>query len=176
MGNLVSDMLDLSQLESGSFKLEKEEFILADLIFFTLNKYTSLIEDKGVKINLNIIENIKIYADWRRMEQVITNFITNAIRYVNENGTITVNMVDREKDILVEVLNTGSNINEEELDKIWDKFYKVDKSRNRKIGGTGIGLSIVKNILKAHNYPFGVNNIEEGIKFYFTIPKDTIIN
>lgn len=169
MGHLVTDMLDLSQLESGSFKLTLEVFNLKELIVYTLRKYEALIADKSVKIETSLIDNIRINADWERMEQVLTNFITNAIRHVDENGTIKVNMVDKGALIAVEVENTGSHMPEEEMDRIWDKFYKLDKARNRKLGGTGIGLSIVKNILTLHGYEYGVYNTVGGVKFYFSV-------
>jgi two-component system, OmpR family, sensor histidine kinase VanS len=171
MGNLVSDMLDLSQLESGYFKLNKDEFNLADLIRFTLNKYETMIKEKNISMAIRLLEGVRVYADWNRLEQVITNFITNAIRHVNDNGDIYVNMVDMDKEISVEFENTGSSIPEEELLKVWDKFYKIDKSRNRSLGGTGIGLSIVKNVLALHSYTFGAFNTEAGVKFYFRVPK-----
>jgi two-component system, OmpR family, sensor histidine kinase VanS len=174
MGNLVSDMLDLSQMESGYFKLNKDEFELADLIKFTLNKYGTMIKEKNVKMEAYLLEGIKAYADWNRLEQVITNFTTNAIRHVNDNGSIYVNMVDLGDEITIEFENTGSSIPKEELSKIWDKFYKVDKSRNRSLGGTGIGLSIVKNVLTLHGYTFGAVNTEIGVKFYFRVPKNHI--
>ncbi|WP_034867975.1 HAMP domain-containing sensor histidine kinase [Clostridium lundense] len=171
MANLVNDMLDLSNLESGSFNLTREEFDICNLIKFTLKKYRNIIEEKTVKIELNLLEQTMVYADWNRMEQVITNFITNALRHVNENGTIYVSMINKDDKTSIEIENTGSTIPKEELSKIWDKFYKVDKSRNRKLGGTGLGLSIVKNILTAHNYSFGVENTERGVKFYFVVKK-----
>ncbi|MCM8712060.1 HAMP domain-containing histidine kinase [Clostridium sp. SYSU_GA19001] len=171
MGNLVSDMLDLSYLESGSFKLTRQEFNLTELIEQTLRKYDTLINEKGAAFKINLIEEIKVFADWNRLEQVLTNFITNAIRHVNEGGTIYISAVDIKDTVSIEVENTGSSISEEELSRIWDKFYKIDKSRNRKLGGTGIGLSIVKNILVHHGYPYGVKNTEKGVKFYFKVPK-----
>jgi two-component system, OmpR family, sensor histidine kinase VanS len=171
MGNLVSDMLDLSQMESGNFKLRREEFIVTDLLEFTIKKYTGLAGEKSVDIETKMIDNIKVYADWNRIEQVITNFITNALRHVNKGGSLKISMIDKGEEISIEFENTGNQIDEEELPKIWDKFYKIDKSRNRKLGGTGIGLSIVKNILMLHKYPFGVENTSKGVKFYFTVPK-----
>lgn len=171
MANLVSDMLDLSYLESGSFKLTREEFNLVSLIKITLKKYETLISEKNVSVVLDLMEEVKVFADWNRLEQVLTNFITNAIRHVDENGTIYISTVRKKDYISIEIENTGSHINEEELAKIWDKFYKVDKSRNRKLGGTGIGLSIVKNILMHHGYSFGTLNTERGVKFYFNVPE-----
>lgn len=171
MGHLVTDMLDLSQLESGNFKLALEEFDLKELIIFTLKKYENLINEKLARIEINLMDNIRVNADYGRMEQVLTNFITNAIRHVSENGAIRVNMVDKGGFISVEVENTGSHMPDEEMERIWDKFYKLDKSRNRKLGGTGIGLSIVKNILSLHGYEYGVSNTEDGVKFYFNVPR-----
>jgi signal transduction histidine kinase len=171
MGHLVSDMLDLSHLESGLFKLKKEEFDITELIEFSLRKYKGNLEERNITLETKLIDDVLVYADWNRMEQVITNFITNAIRHVDDNGSIYVSMVDKEDSIAVEIENTGSSIEEDELIKIWDKFYKIDKSRNRKLGGTGIGLSIVKNILELHGYSYGVSNIDRGVKFYFTITK-----
>jgi signal transduction histidine kinase len=171
MGHLVTDMLDLSQLESGNFKLTLIELNLKELVVYTIKKYEALIAEKSVKIETSLIDNIRINADWERMEQVLTNFITNAIRHVDENGTIKVNMIDKGEHISVEVENTGSHMPEDEMERIWDKFYKLDKSRNRKFGGTGIGLSIVKNILTLHGYEYGVSNTVGGVKFYFSVPK-----
>jgi two-component system, OmpR family, sensor histidine kinase VanS len=173
MGNLVSDMLDLSYLESGSFKLKREEFNITELIEHTLRKYGSMFEEKKTALELNLFENVAVNADWNRLEQVITNFITNALRHVNEEGTIYVGMSDKDNGISIEVENTGSSIAEEDLIKIWDKFYKVDKARTRKLGGTGIGLSIVKNILLHHEYSFGTENTDRGVRFYFIVPKTT---
>lgn len=169
MGNLVTDMLDLSQLESGSFKLNRQEVNLTELITYTLKKYEALIEEKSVNLDTSLINPMMIYADWSRMEQVITNFITNAIRHVDNQGTIKINASKLKDKIMIEIENTGSSIPEEDIEKLWDKLYKIDKSRNRKLGGTGIGLSIVKNILELHGYSYGVENIEGGVKFYFIV-------
>lgn len=172
MGNLVSDMLDLSHLESGNFKLKREEFNITELIQFTLKKYEALIAEKKVDMQMNFLDNVRVFADWTRLEQVLTNFITNALRHVEEKGSIFVRMLEAEDKVTIEVENTGSSIPEEDIEKIWDKFYKVDKSRNRKLGGTGIGLSIVKNILTLHGYDFGAENTEHGVKFYFSVPNN----
>lgn len=172
MGHLVTDMLDLSQLESGNFRLDKEEFDIAELINFTAKKYEAIAREKNAHINLQLMDSFILYGDYNRIEQVLTNFITNAIRHVNEEGTVEVRLLEGTEAVVVEVENTGSNISEEETEKIWDKFYKIDKSRNRKLGGTGIGLSIVKNILTLHGFTYGVENTTTGVKFYFRIPKE----
>jgi two-component system, OmpR family, sensor histidine kinase VanS len=170
MGNLVSDMLDLSQLESGNFKLSKEEFNIDEVISSILKKFSTLINDKNIDLQLNLIHKVKINADWTRMEQVITNFITNAIRHTHDNGFIKISMEEKEnRQVLIYVENSGIHIPDEEIDKIWDNFYKIDKSRNRKLGGTGIGLAIVKNILILHGYKYGVENTDKGVRFYLSV-------
>jgi signal transduction histidine kinase len=170
MGNLVSDMLDLSQLESGNFKLDKEDFYIDELINSTLKKFSALIKDKNLELHLNLIKRIKINADWTRIEQVMTNFITNALRHTCEKGFISVSMEENKgREVCIYVENSGVHIDNEEINKIWDNFYKIDKSRNRKLGGTGIGLAIVKSILILHGYKYGVENTEKGVRFYFIV-------
>ena len=110
MNSLVSDMLDLSQLESGNFKLTKEEFILHELVKSVTKKFSSLLNEKHIKLELNFIEDIKVNADWNRIEQVITNYMTNAIRHTDEGGSITVTMINKEDTICVEVENSGNEI------------------------------------------------------------------
>lgn len=171
MNNLVSDMLDLSQLESGNFKLVQEEFFLHELVKPVTKKFSSLLNEKNIKMELNLIPNIKVNADWNRIEQVLTNYMTNAIRHTNDGGFINVEMINSEDTICVEVENSGNKIHEAETIKIWDNFYKIDKSRTRKFGGTGLGLSIVKNIMLLHNGSCGVENTESGVRFYFTLTK-----
>lgn len=170
MANLVSDMLDLSQLESGNFKLDKEDFNIDELISSTLKKFSTLIKDKNIDLQVNLIPKIRINADWTRIEQVITNFITNAIRHTHENGFINVSMEKNlDKEVFIYIENSGVHIPDEEINKIWDSFYKLDKSRNRQLGGTGIGLAIVKNILMLHGYKYGVENTDTGVRFYLAI-------
>ncbi|MBC2580987.1 HAMP domain-containing sensor histidine kinase [Clostridium sp. DJ247] len=171
MANLVADMLDLSQLESGNFKLTKEDFYIDELLKCTLKKFYTIIGEKDITIEMNLTENIKVKADWHRLEQVITNFVTNAIRHTNPKGLIKVGIEDKKEKALIFIENSGSQIPKEEINKIWDNFYKIDKSRNRKFGGTGLGLAIVKNILDLHKSEYGVINTDLGVKFYFIIDK-----
>ena len=172
MNSLVSDMLNLSQLESGNFKLVKEEFFLHELVKPIARKFSSLLIGKNIKLQLELIKNIEVKADWNRIEQVLTNYMTNAIRHTNDGGSISIRMINRKDTICVEVENSGSKINTDETNKIWDSFYKIDKSRTRKLGGTGLGLSIVKNIILLHGGKCGVENTEIGVKFYFILMKN----
>ncbi|MBA5850286.1 two-component sensor histidine kinase [Clostridium sp. cel8] len=169
MNNLVNDMLNLSHLESGNFKLNREKFYIDELINSVVNEFSVIMENKDITFESNILKKIPVYADWDMIEQVITNFLTNAIRYTASGGKIFFSTEKKDDYVIVSVENTGSHIPENEIDKVWTNFYKVDKSRSRKLGGTGLGLAIVKNILTLHNYDYGVKNTEVGVKFYFTM-------
>lgn len=171
MGILVSDMLDLSQLESGNFKLKMECFYIDKLINAEVKKYYSMFNEKQIDLQINLMSDVLVYGDTMRIEQVLTNFITNAIRYTKKMGKIIIDMKNEEDKVYVYIKNSGEAMSEDELVKIWDKFYKVDKSGNKKLGGTGLGLSITKNILKLHKSDFGVKNGEGEICFYFSLNK-----
>ncbi|MEY8764025.1 MULTISPECIES: HAMP domain-containing sensor histidine kinase [Clostridium] len=171
MANLVSDMLKLSHLESGIIKLDREIFFMDELITYVFKKFSKVIKDKNIKVDFKMIKRVKVYADWDKMEQVMDNFITNAIKNTEKGGNIIFAIADRKDKIIVSVENTGKNIPVEDITKIWNNFYKIDKSRNRKLGGTGIGLAIVKNILELHGFEYGVKNTERGVIFYFIMDK-----
>lgn len=172
MSTLVSDMLDLSQLESGSFKLNISNFYINELCNDILKKYSESIKEKNINFEVITNDDISVEGDEFRIEQVITNFVNNAIRHTTFEGYVKLSVSDKDKYVVICVENSGDNIHKEELKNIWDKFYKIDKSRSRIEGGTGLGLSIVKNILELHNSKFGVANINGGVKFYFTLRKN----
>ncbi|MEG1256053.1 HAMP domain-containing sensor histidine kinase [Clostridium sp.] len=169
MGNLVKDMLQLSSLESGKMILDEELFYIDNLIKNVVKKLHYSIDNKNINVKMKL-EHSKVYGDIFKIEQVITNFLTNAIRHANIGGSIFVEIYSNYSGIQVSFENTGEFIKDEELDKLWVKFYKVDRSRNRKDGGTGLGLSIVKNIIDLHMGECGAENTAIGVKFYFTLP------
>jgi two-component system, OmpR family, sensor histidine kinase VanS len=169
MSNLVSDMLDLSQLESGNFKLKPNSFYLNELIQKVIKKLSTFIEEKNISLFIETRNYTEVFADKTRIEQVITNFLTNAIRHTSTEGFIRITAKTEKGSVYVEIENSGENIEPENLKNIWDKFYKIDKSRSRNAGGTGLGLSIVKNILLLHKSSFGVKNTKQGVAFYFTL-------
>lgn len=170
MNSLVCDMMDLSQLESGNFRLNMSQFNIFQLITSIYKKYLNSINHKHLKLNVpSTMQNIIVYGDPHRIEEVINNLISNAIRHTPPNNTIEITLKLQQDKILVEVDNEGSFIGNEDIDRIWDKFYKVDKSGNKHFGGTGLGLSIVKNILCLHGSNFGVLNTDTGVRFYFTL-------
>ena len=133
-----------------------------------------MIEEKNAEVRVIPDEEIMVFADDFYIEQVITNYLTNAIKHVKEvNGEKYIkidNAINLEKNkVRVTVFNTGDNIPEEHLDNIWKRFYKIDQSRNRADGGTGIGLSFVKAIMTNYGNDYGVVNKENGVEFYFDL-------
>ena len=172
MGNLVNDMLDLSQLESGKFKMNMEEFNMKELIEYILRKFETLFAEKQLKVKLQIPEeNILVTGDEFRIEQVINNFLNNAIRHTPRHGIVRLNVLNFYSAVRVEVENEGASIDEADLENIWQKFYKAEKSRNREAGGTGLGLAIVGSILQLHGAGYGVENTETGVRFFFELAK-----
>ncbi len=171
MDTLVLDMLENSKLEAGVEKLNIKEYSITKII----NKYVKLFDEnfkqKSITVEFNSDEEAIVEVDCDKMELVISNFLTNALKNTPESGKITLYITQTESEVEVSVENTGAHIDESELSKVWDKFYKCDKSRERKDNGTGLGLSISKNILLLHKAEYGVNNTEDGVRFFFILKK-----
>lgn len=173
MSFLVTNMLELSKLESGTIKPSFEAFNINRLIKKVLNKHTLDFEENHFKINFNPSNSYSyVYADPFQMEQVLTNLITNAIKYTPPKNNININIEESLDKFKISVQNMGVTIPEEEISRLFDKFYRLDKSRERtQKNSTGIGLSIVKNILILHNSTFNLQNINGGVEFNFYLEK-----
>lgn len=171
MNNMVKQLLTLSSLESGNSILHKENFNLTSLIESVLSSISILIGEKDVNIIFDSSKDIYIHADEFKIEEVVTNYISNSIHHVKDSGEIKINVSDDGENITFSVYNTGNPIPEKDLNNIWEKFFKVDKAHSRAYGGSGIGLSIVKAIVEAHNGTVAVKNILDGVEFSFKIPK-----
>ena len=133
-----------------------------------------MIAEKNVQIQFNPDEKIYVYADDFYISQVITNYLTNAIKHVKEiNGEKYIKITNDIKDdkVRITVFNTGDNISEENLSRVWNRFFKADEARNRDDGGSGIGLSIVRAIMNNYGNRFGVENKYNGVEFYFEIDR-----
>lgn len=169
---LVNDILELSKIQSNSKPLEIEEFDLNELIKTIISRYEIYIEKENYNIEYKEKQNLIVKADKKRIEQVIYNLVNNAINYTGDDKKVTINIKEEKQNIKVEIKDTGKGINKKDLEYIWDKYYKVDKTHSRVQVGSGIGLSIVKNILISHNFEYGVETkINKGTTFYFIIPK-----
>lgn len=173
---LVNDILELSSIQSGTQKLNLEEFNINELITTIAKRYDIYEQQDKYKFELNLLKNdTKVFADKKRIEQVMYNLINNAINYTGKDKKIVINLIDMTDSIKIEVKDTGSGIDEKELKNIWDKYYKIDKTHSRSNNGSGIGLSIVKNILINHSFEYGVTSKKgKGTTFYFEIKKTKI--
>ncbi|PEL65089.1 sensor histidine kinase [Bacillus wiedmannii] len=170
MDTLILDMLELAKFESGTYKMKMDSFYI-DTVMEDICEHLSVeIEKKELRVHKNI-GPFEVVANQGRIEQVIVNFITNAIRYTPNKEDIIISTIDEKDRIKVCIENKGTHIEEEQLDKIWDRFYRVDAARQRSQGGTGLGLAISKNILELHEAEYGVKNTEDGVLFYFYLPK-----
>ncbi|PGZ09962.1 two-component sensor histidine kinase [Bacillus cereus] len=170
MDTLILDMLELAKFESGTYKMKKDSFYIDMVIEDICEQLSVEIEKKELRVHKNVCP-IEVIANQNRIEQVIVNFITNAIRYTPNKEDIIISTIDEKNHIKVCIENKGTHIEEEQLDKIWDRFYRVDAARQRSHGGTGLGLAISKNILELHDAEYGVKNTEDGVLFYFYLPK-----
>lgn len=171
MDMLVKKLLELMKLEYGKNSLNYTKFDISELICEVLRKSSKLLDEE--KINV-IFENNPVYviSDEFYIEQVFNNYFTNAIKSVIEidgKKEIRITYEQIENKLRVKVFNTGENIAEEDLNRIWNRFYKADTSRNREKGGTGIGLSFVKAIMSNIGNKYGVENQIDGVEFYFDV-------
>jgi len=172
MNQLVESLLDINQVEFGDKALNIKSFEINEFITSHFNKYVKIMDEKNISYKVNTIENNMVSADPFMIERVFTNYITNAINYVDENLIVEISVKKIDDKIRVEVFNTCDPINENEMGKLWDSFYKLDEARTRDNGGHGLGLSIVKAIQEAHGNAYGVKNVENGILFSFEMSLD----
>lgn len=175
MDSLVKQLLELMKLEYGKREFNNTNFNIVELIKEVIRKCDVMLKENNIIVEFNNDKEVFVTADDFYIEQVLTNYFTNAIKHAKEvNGEkkIVVNIEEKENNkVRISVFNTGENIPEIELDRIWKRFYKVDSSRKREDGGTGIGLALVKAIMNNYDNDFGVENKENGVEFYFELNK-----
>lgn len=170
---LVQDLLTLSQIETGDIKMHFDHIDLHKLCEEVLDQFEEKAEKKKIKLQL-VGDHAKLlaYADWQRITQVVTNLVSNAINYTPEGGEVTVRFETTKKNITTFITDTGEGIPAQHLSRIFERFYRVDKSRSREKGGTGLGLAIVKHILEGHNSRAEVDSQPgKGSTFFFKLPK-----
>lgn len=170
MNVMIDEMLNLAKYESGTYQIQSEQVHIGNLIHQAAKDLHGQIDAKALQIKTNI-DDVCVKGKANLLEQVITNLFTNAIRYTDSGQTIVLVVNEEEHDVYIGFENKGSHIKEEEIEKIWDQFYRVDKSRKRVCGGMGLGLSIVKNIFELHDAKYGVTNTKDGVLFYFRLEK-----
>ena len=169
MGKLVGNLLELNHIESGADPIKVTRFDLTSLIENTIASSDILIKQNGIEAELKDKEPCLVWSDESMTETVFSNYLSNAIRYCGGEKRIEVSVREEGDLIRVEVFNTGDPIPEDSIDRIWDKFYKVDKARTREAGGSGVGLSIVKALMDTLNKPYGVINYDNGVGFWFEL-------
>lgn len=169
MNKMVQQLLTLSQLESGNDRMVMERFDLTELIRGVVNAAQLLLRQNEITVKFEETAPIYVWADEFKIEEVVTNYLSNAIHHADGEKIISIHIKREDGRVRVEVFNTGTPIPEDAVPNIWIKFYKVDKARTRAYGGSGIGLSIVKAIMDGHHQECGVNNWENGVEFWFTL-------
>jgi len=169
---LVQDLLTLSQIETGDIKMKFENIDLYNLCLEAIDQFEQRAKAKGIEIQVAKPEKmIIVHADWLRITQVITNLVSNALKYSNENGQVTIRFEVGKKSVTTFVTDNGEGIPKAHLDRIFERFYRVDKSRSRERGGTGLGLAIVKHILEGHKSKAEVQSVPgHGSTFSFKLP------
>lgn len=171
---LVKDLVALSQLETGEVKMHLERVDMHQLTREVFEQLETIAETKGtlLRIKSSFQGAVAVKADPQRINQVMTNLIENAIKYGNEKGKVIVGFEDDKKHISITVRDDGPGIPPEHLSRIFERFYRVEKSRSKERGGTGLGLAIVKHILNAHKSKIAVmSKPEKGTMFRFKLDK-----
>lgn len=171
MNNLVLKLLEISQYESGLYHLHESRFNISYAVESFLKPRVRLLKEKNITLCFNINPEYTGYADVTTIDNVLNNYVSNAISHVDESGLILVTCYPVNGKYRVCVFNTGSRIKDDDLDKIWDSFYRADKSHSRAAGRFGLGLSFVRSIQEMHGNKYGVINRENGVEFWFDISK-----
>lgn len=170
--NIVRDLEDISQYESKLQTVEKEPFDIVQLVREVADTFEMEAANKNIRLKINAEAPVMVYADRKRISQVVLNLLSNAIKYGRQDGHITVSFIDGFDKIMVEVQDDGIGIAEEHQRRVFERFFRVDKSRSREQGGTGLGLAIVKHILEAHGETLNLRSRPgEGSTFSFTVGK-----
>ena len=169
MNRMVKNLLTLNQLEFGENDVQFERFDITALIRGVLQSLEILIEQKQARIMFQQEEAVYVWADEFKVEQVVRNYVNNALNHVDGERVIEIKIVKGQEQARISVFNTGLPIPKEDIGRIWEKFYKVDKARTREYGGNGIGLSIVKAIMEAFHKGYGVQNYDNGVEFWFEL-------
>ena len=172
MDVLVQKLLTLSQIESGKDTPVIRRFDITSLIKSTILKNSLLLSQKDIEVKFSEKEPVYVWADEFMIEQVISNYLQNAINHVDGKKDIRITIEKKEKTVKIGVYNSGKQIPENVIQSIWDSFYKSDKSRSREYGGHGLGLSVVAAIMKSHKMPYGVENQTDGVLFYIELEND----
>lgn len=171
MNALVFELLELSRFEIGDSRLEYEEFSLCDFVHDYIDSEKIVFEENGIKCETDIPSGVFCHGDLMKLNMVLNNYVSNAVSHADGEKLIKIHCEDLGEKVRIFVFNTGKTIADEDIDKIWDSFYRADKSRSRSEGRYGLGLSIVSAIQNLHGNEYGVFNSDGGVTFWFDIDK-----
>ncbi len=173
MISIVEDLESINKLESGEMKLKIESFDLVKMVDDVFDMEMLMANERKIQLKFEKPEKVvRIKADKKRILEILTNLVVNGIKYGRKKGFVKISFYDLHDSIMVEVADNGIGIEKEYLPRIFERFYRVDKSRSREQGGTGLGLSIVKHIIEAHEQTINVKSVvDEGTTFTFTLEK-----
>lgn len=170
MNTMVKKLLTLNEMEFGQETVQLERFDAAELIEGVAQSCSLLVEQKGGSLQLETDHPLCVWSDELKIEEVLTNYISNACNHLDGERIVRIRAYQTEEGkVRISVFNTGKQIPEAELSRIWDKFYKVDKAHTREYGGSGIGLSIVKAVMESVNGGYGVRNHADGVEFFIEL-------
>lgn len=173
MNHMVKNLLALNQLEFGADEVQFERFDIVSLVRGVIASCDILVQQAGATLDFIADEKLDVWADEFKTEQVIRNYLTNAVHHAENEKRIEVRIRKENNKAHISVFNSGRPIPQEDVLKLWDKFYKVDKAHTREYGGNGIGLSIVKAIMESFHQQYGVRNFDNGVEFWFELDADT---
>jgi signal transduction histidine kinase len=174
LSKTVSQLMELTQLDSGEIQLEHEVFDLTELAATTADQMKLLAEDKQIQLETQLSPQVKIQGDRYRLKQVLLNLIDNAIKYCHAGRRIQIRLAQVNSGWVLEVKDDGPGIPKEEIQRLFDRFYRIDKARSREIGGSGLGLSICKSICEAHGGSIEAeSDLGRGSTFRVTLPPAT---
>ncbi len=175
MINIVNDLDEITRLEAGQLKLRLKSFDPVELCRETIESIEKMAKEKKIKVNIinNLEKQFNVNADKEFIRQVFSNLLINAIHYNNVGGTVKAEFFEMGKNILIEITDNGVGISEEDLPRVFERFFRVDKSRSLNSGGSGLGLAIVKHIIEAHGQKLNVRStIGVGTTIAFTLKKE----
>ena len=171
LSSLVNDVLDMSRIQSGAVPMEKKQYNLTDSVLKTISNMQELLKQDGYEISFEHNGNIIVTADETRISQCFYNILINAVNYTGDDKHIYVHLTSGDGVAKISVTDTGEGVAEKDQPYVWERYYKNDKNHKRSVTGTGIGLSIVRSVIKSHNGEYGVYNTEDkGACFWFSIP------
>lgn len=170
MSKMVKNLLDLSQLTSGKFSINRTKYIINDSLESIAANFYMLGDKENVKFQyVDPEKKFSVYADTIRIEQVINNILNNGFKHVTPGGHVVLKLIENDDTLEISVFNQGEKIAEKEMEHIWNAFYKIEKNNEKK--GTGLGLSINREILNLHDFKYGIRNKDNGVEFYLIMNK-----